>query len=131
MPYLQRGMADRGERSAHASTNGELMPIQDFATAQQECRMHLTKRQGDCVDLVPTFAGIATRPQWNCKPKDCEERCVLISERLIDSLPRLKSTSGPNPVLFSNQLDQPELYSLGNLETLVRREGLRLISVPC
>ncbi len=66
---------------------------------------------------------ITAKPQWGWKPKDCEERCVPISEWLAETLTTLKSKRR-NSLLFPNQLDQPEGHFLAKLKTLALRAGL-------
>ena len=75
------------------------------------------------VDLDQKLVRITAKPQWNWKPKDCEERCVPIPEWLVDALARMKSNSD-NSLLFPNQLGQPEGHFLGKLKTLALRAGL-------
>lgn len=75
------------------------------------------------VDIDQKLVRVTAKPQWNWKPKDCEERCVPIPEWLVDTLVRLKSNSD-NSLLFPNQLGQSEGHFLGKLKTLALRAGL-------
>jgi integrase/recombinase XerD len=38
------------------------------------------------VDLGQKIVRVTAKPQWNWKPKDCEERCVPIPEWLVNKL---------------------------------------------
>jgi len=75
------------------------------------------------VDLDQKLVRITAKPQWNWKPKDCEERYVPIPEWLIDTLRELNVNSGSS-LVFPNQLDQPEGHFLAKLKTLALRAGL-------
>jgi len=75
------------------------------------------------VDLDQKIVRITAKPQWNWKPKDCEERSVPIPEWLVRKLVRLKSKSG-NSLLFLNQLGRPEGHFLAKLKTLALHAGL-------
>jgi integrase len=75
------------------------------------------------VDLEQNIVRITAKPQWNWKPKDCEERCVPIPEWLVEKLTQLKSTSS-NSLLFPNQLGQPEGHFLAKLKTAALHAGL-------
>ena len=78
------------------------------------------------VDLDQKIVRITAKPQWNWKPKDCEERSVPIPEWLVRKLVRLKSKS-VSSLLFPNQLGRPEGHFLAKLKTLALRAGLNCL----
>lgn len=75
------------------------------------------------VDFEQKIVRVTAKPQWNWKPKDCEERCVPIPEWLVNKLAQLKSKSA-NSLLFPNQLGRPEGHFLAKLKTLALHAGL-------
>lgn len=75
------------------------------------------------VDLEQKIVRITAKPQWNWRPKDCEERNVPIPEWLADRLAQLKSKSC-NSLLFPNQLGQSEGHFLAKLKSLAMHAGL-------
>jgi len=75
------------------------------------------------VDLGQKIVRVTAKPQWNWKPKDCEERCVPIPEWLVNKLARLKSRSA-NSLLFPNQLGRFEGNFLAQLKSLALHAGL-------
>jgi integrase len=75
------------------------------------------------VDLEQKIVRVTAKPQWNWKPKDCEERCVPIPEWLVNKLARLKSRCA-NFLLFPNQRGRFEGHFLAKLKSLALHAGL-------
>jgi integrase/recombinase XerD len=75
------------------------------------------------VDFKQKLIRVTAKPQWNWKPKDCEERLVPIPEWLVNKLAALRLRSD-GPLLFPNRLGRPEGHFLAKLKTLTLHSGL-------
>ena len=74
------------------------------------------------VDLEQKIVRVTAKPQWNWKPKDCEERSIPVPEWMVKKLARLKPNS-INSLLFPNQLGRPEGHFLAKLKGLALHPG--------